>query len=102
MNKNEIKEIEKFFSLEYIGDSRIDGCPFFKCKINKINQVKNYFELEFISLLENTLPWHNIGPPTLPIGGQKDYIIFRIVDFKYKSYISKLRKDKLNRLNSLK
>jgi len=71
-DKNEVKQIEKTFSIEFIGFSRIDGYPFFRVKNENVDELKEYFKLEFIPLLEDQLP----GFPA----GQRDRFILKIVE----------------------
>jgi hypothetical protein len=88
-DKNEIKQIEKIFSIEFIGFSRLDGYPYFRVKNKNVDELKEYFKMEIVSLLEDQIP----GFPA----GQKDIFILKIVECN-KHYIQHIRKEKLQHL----
>lgn len=88
-DKNEVKQIEKIFSIEFIGFSRIDGYPFFTIQKEQIDELKEYFKLELVSLLEDQIP----GFPA----GKKDRFILKIVECN-KHYQQHVRKEKLQHL----
>ena len=83
-------EIENFFELEYVGDSRIDGYPYFKGKKDEIHNLNQYFDIDYVSLLEDQMP----GFPA----GEKSNFIFKITKIK-EDFYKLIRKEKLIKIN---
>jgi hypothetical protein len=92
LNEKEIKDIEKIFSIEYKGSSRITGEPLFNVKKDKYEKLNNFFKTEIIPILEDHIPMTYNLP-----AGQKNCFILKFVEIK-KNYISYIRKEKLQKL----
>lgn len=94
-NKNDSKEIEKLFSVEYLGNSRIDGYPFFKIKRNhqQWNHMRDCFEIHLVSALEDNIA-SNMGIAA----GEKDYFLIKIVEIKM-NYDQYIRGEKLKKID---
>lgn len=99
---NEIKQIEKVFSADFVGKSRIDGYPMFKVKKEYVTEMKEVFSMDFISVLEdhiagfNTLSAATYTTPSLP-AGQRDFLMLKITGAKDK-FNQYLRKEKLKKI----
>ena len=91
ITKEKIDEISNTFEIEYIGNSRIDGYPYFKAKkdVFEIYSIMNYFDLEYIPLLEEMTSFP---------AGEKDNIIFKITKIK-EDFCRLIRKEKLIKIN---
>jgi hypothetical protein len=94
MKNEQIKEIEKLFPLEYLGDSRIDGYPYFKLnnELIDIQEIGKYFDISLTPLLEDQL-----GLAGFP-AGEKQKVIIKISGIK-NEFDQYLRKKKLIKLD---
>ena len=98
LDDKQIKEIEKIFSIEYKGVSRIDGYPLFNTKKDKYEKLNEFFKIEIMPVLEDNIQGYMGIPMThnLP-AGQKDCFILKFYEMK-KNYIQHIRKEKLKKL----
>lgn len=96
INEKQIKQIEKIFSIEYISKSRIDGYPIFKIRKDDVDDLKDFFEIELIYLLEDHIAGF-MGIPNSPIQMKNDVFMIKITEIK-KDFIKYIRKEKLKKL----
>ena len=91
MREEEIEEIEQIFEVKFIGESRIDGYPIFKCKYMEMSMIEvfNYFKISYVPLLEDQMP----GFPA----GEKSTLLFKITEIRPDFY-KLLRKKKLQKI----
>ena len=104
-SQQDIQDISKIFSIEHIGNSRIDGYPMFKTKYtnyNDLNELKEFFSLQLIPLLEDHIAGFMATGSTINMmpgfpAGQKDFILLKISGLK-KDYKQFVRSEKLKKI----